>query len=202
VKRRFFEFGVKPEFGTPGPRGRGGDLPARLYGIMAEFPSPERLLDAVKKARAAGYQVMEAYTPHPVEGVVEAIGHGPSRVPLLVLIGGILGAAGGYGFLYWCSAVAYPLNIGGRPFHSWPAFIPPVFETTILMAGIFAVLGMLILNGLPMPYHPVFNVPRFALASRDRYFLMILRRDPLFHAEKTLAFLKTLDASEVNRVDD
>ena len=200
--RRFFEFGVRPEFGKPGPRGKGGELPARLYGIIAEFPSPDRLLEAVKKTRAAGYQVMEAYTPYPIEGLVEAIGHGPSRLPLLVLIGGILGCAGGYGFQYWCSVVDYPLNIGGRPFNSWPAFIPPTFETTILVAGIFAVLGMLILNGLPMPYHPVFNVPRFALASRDRYLLMILRRDPLFDAEKTLEFMKTLNTSEVTKVED
>jgi hypothetical protein len=200
--RRFFEFGVRPEFGKPGPRGKGGELPARLYGFIAEFPSPERLLEAVKKTRDAGYQVLEAYTPYPVEGLVEAIGHGPSRVPLLVLIGGILGCVGGLGLQYWCSAVDYPLNIGGRPFNSWPAFIPPAFEMTILVAGIFAVLGMLVLNGLPMPYHPVFNVPRFALASRDRYFLMVLGRDPRFDAEKTLEFMKTLDASEVSRVDD
>jgi hypothetical protein len=200
--KRFFELGLKPEFGKPGPRGKGGDLPSRLYGIIAEFPSPEPLFEAVKKARAAGYQVMEAYTPYPVEGLVEAIGHGPSRVPLLVLIGGILGGLGGYALQYWCSVIEYPLNIGGRPFHSWPAFIPATFEMTILVAGISAVLGMLILNGLPMPYHPVFNVPRFALASRDRYFLMILQRDPLFDAEKTLEFMKTLSASEVTRVDD
>jgi Protein of unknown function (DUF3341) len=200
--KRFFEFGVKPQFGRPGPRGTGGDLPPRLYGIIAEFPSPERLLEAVKRSRAAGYQVMEAYTPYPVEGLVEAIGHGPSRVPLLVLIGGILGGAGGYALQYWASVIEYPLNIGGRPFHSWPAFIPATFEMTILVAGIFAVLGMLILNGLPMPYHPVFNVPRFELASRDRYFLMLLRRDPLFHAEKTLDFMNTLEATEVTRVED
>jgi hypothetical protein len=200
--RRFFELGVKPQFGKPGPRGTGGELPPRLYGFIAEFPDAEQLLEAVKRSRAAGYQVMEAYTPYPVEGLVEAIGHGPSRVPLLVLIGGILGAAGGYGLQYWASVIDYPLNIGGRPFHSWPAFIPPTFESAILVAGIAAVLGMLILNGLPMPYHPVFNVPRFALASRDRFFLMILRRDPQFDATRTLEFMKTLGGSEVTRVED
>jgi hypothetical protein len=142
------------------------------------------------------------FAPYPIEGLGEEIGHGPSRLPLLVLIGGILGAAGGYGLQYWTSVIEYPLNIGGRPFHSWPAFLPATFESAILVAGITAVLGMLILNGLPMPYHPVFNVPRFALASRDRYFLMILRRDPRFDAEKTRAFLETLEASEVSRVED
>ena len=190
--KRFFEFGVKPQFGRPGPRGTGGDLPPRLYGIIAEFPSPERLLEAVKRSRAAGYQVMEAYTPYPVEGLVEAIGHGPSRVPLLVLIGGILGGAGGYALQYWASVIEYPLNIGGRPFHSWPSFIPATFEMTILVAGIFAVLGMLILNGLPMPYHPVFNVPRFEHASSDAFFLTIETADPKFDQHATRKFLEDL----------
>src|SRR5947209_984650 len=134
----------------------------RPYGVIAEFPDPERLISAIHRTRAEGYEIIEAYTPYPIEEVWEAIGHPKSRVPLLVLIGGLLGCAGGYGLQYWVSAVTYPLNIGGRPFHSWPAFIPVTFECTILIAGLFAVLGMLILNGLPMPYHPVFQVPRFA----------------------------------------
>ena len=122
-------------------------------------------------------------------------------MPLLVLVGGILGAIGGYGLQYWVAGIAYPLDIGGRPFNSWPAFIPITFETTILVAGIFAVLGMLALNGLPMPYHPVFNVKRFALASRDRYFLCIEARDPKFEPAATRQFLAGLGAAEVSDVD-
>ena len=157
---RFFSRGGKPEFGKPGPRVAGGDLPAHLFGVIAEFANAEELLRAVHTARKDGYQVMEAYTPYPIEELNDAIGHGPSRVPALVLAGGIVGAFFGFGLQYWTAVVAYPLNIGGRPYNSWVSFIPITFECTILFAGLAAVLGMLVLNRLPMPYHPVFSVPR------------------------------------------
>jgi len=172
------------------------------YGVLAEFPSPETLLHAIHETRAKGYEVIEAYTPYPIEEVWEAIGHPKSKVPLLVLAGGVAGCIGGYLLQYWVSVIAYPVNVGGRPFHSWPSFIPVTFECTILGAGLAAVLGMLLLNGLPMPYHPVFSVPRFALASRDRYFLMILARDRKFEARSAHAFLSSLAATEVTEVED
>ena len=173
----------------------------RLYGLMAEFGSPAALVEAAEQARAAGYRRMDAFTPFPMERLSEALGHRHSRVPLLVLIGGIVGLVGGYSLQYWISAVSYPLNVGGRPFNSWPAFIPVTFEMTILIAGIFAVFGMLALNGLPTPYHPVFNVERFALASRDRYFLCIEAKDPKFDEAATRAFLAGLHASGVFDVE-
>jgi hypothetical protein len=199
---RLFLRHVKPEFGTPGPRVAGGELPAHLYGVIAEFAKAEDLLLAVHATRKEGYQVMEAYTPYPIEELNDAIGHGPSRVPLLVLLGGIAGACFGFGLQYWTSVVDYPLNIGGRPYNSWVSFIPITFECTILFAGLAAVLGMLVLNGLPMPYHPVFSVPRFQLASRDRFFLMILARDPRFRAGDTYRFMETLGGSHVSDVED
>jgi len=199
---RFISRGGKPEFGTPGPRVAGGELPARLFGVIAEFANAEDLLHAVPKARKEGYQVMEAYTPYPIEELNDAIGHGPSRVPVLVLLGGIVGALFGFGLQYWTSVIDYPLNIGGRPYNSWVSFIPITFECTILFAGLAAVFGMLVLNRLPMPYHPVFSVPRFQLASRDRFFLMILARDPRFRAGDTFRFMETLGASHVSDVED
>ena len=199
---RFVSRGGKPEFGTPGPRVAGGELPARLFGVIAEFANAEDLLHAVPKARKEGYQVMEAYTPYPIEELNDAIGHGPSRVPVLVLLGGIVGALFGFGLQYWTSVVDYPLNIGGRPYNSWVSFIPITFECTILFAGLAAVLGMLVLNRLPMPYHPVFSVPRFQFASRDRFFLMVLARDPRFRAGETFRFMETLGASHVSDVED
>jgi len=174
----------------------------RLYGIMAEFATPTDLIEAAEKTRAAGYRRMDAFTPYPIEQVWEAIGHHRSRVPLLVLIGGLLGCVGGYALQYWVSAIEYPLDIGGRPYNSWPAFIPVTFEMTILVAGLFAVVGMLALNGLPTPHHPVFNVPRFALASRDRYFLCIERRDRKFDRAGVRAFLEGLGPTEVWDVED
>ena len=171
-----------------------------LYGLMAEFDSPQHLVEAAEQTRAAGYRKVDAYTPFPIEELAEALGHHHSKVPLLVLAGGIAGALGGIGLQYWVSAIAYPLNIGGKPYWSWPAFIPVTFEMTILIAAFAAVLGMLALNGLPQPYHPVFNVPRFALASRDRYFLCIEAADPQFDRESTRAFLLGLAATEVTEV--
>ncbi|HWP59564.1 MAG TPA: DUF3341 domain-containing protein [Candidatus Acidoferrales bacterium] len=172
-----------------------------IYGLMAEFENPNDLVAAARAARAAGYRKMDAYTPFPVEGLAEALELGRTHVPLVVLIGGLIGAALGYGMQYYLMAVDYPLNIGGRPFHSWPAFIPVTFEMTVLVAGLAAVIGMLALNGLPQPYHPVFNVERFALATRDRFFLCIEATDPLFDREGTRRFLERLRPRVVVEVE-
>ena len=172
------------------------------YGLIAEFDDPTSLVDATARARAAGYRHMDAYSPFPIEELHEALGAGHTRLPLIVLIGGLIGCIGGYSLQYWASAFAYPLNVAGKPLHSWPAFIPVTFECTILGAALSAVLGMLALNGLPMPYHPVFNVPRFALASRNRFFLCIEAKDPNFDLEETRKFLETLNPREVTTVAD
>jgi hypothetical protein len=179
---------------------KANDAP-ELYGVMAEFATPEGLLAAIRASRQAGYQELEAYTPYPIEAVWEEIGHHRSKVPLLVLVGGILGGLGGFALQYWTSVIEYPLNIGGRPFNSWPAFVVPTFECTILAAAATAVLGMFFLNGLPSPYHPVFNVPRFAAASRDRYFLVIKTTDEKFDRDDARRLLATVPASEVSDVE-
>jgi hypothetical protein len=169
---------------------------------MAEFSDPTELVAGTRSAREAGYRVMDAYSPMPIEGLHEALGEGHSKLPLIVLIGGLVGGISGYTLQWWASTIAYPLNVGGRPLHSWPAFIPVTFECTILVAALSAVLGMLALNGLPEPYHPVFNVPRFALASRNRFFLCIEATDPKFDLDATRAFLESLTPKEVTTVED
>lgn len=171
-----------------------------IYGLLAEFASPADLVAAAHRTRQAGYVVTEAYTPFPIEGLTEALGKRPTWLPLIILCGGVLGALTAYLMQYYSAVWDYPINVGGRPNHSWPAFIPVTFELTILTAGLFAVLGMLALNGLPMPYHPVFNVPRFALASNDRFFLHVLARDPKFDREATAAFLRGLGPADVYEV--
>jgi len=175
--------------------------PSSLYGVLAEFDTPDELLAATWRAHEAGYRQMDAYTPFPIEGLAEALGFHRTRLPLIVLLGGIVGGIGGYLMQYWIAAIDYPLNIGGRPLHSWPAFIPVTFELTILGAAIAAVLGMLILNGLPMPYHPLFHVPRFALVTRNCFFLCIEARDPKFDREETRRFLASVKAREVSDVE-
>ncbi|HEX2229342.1 MAG TPA: DUF3341 domain-containing protein [Candidatus Binatia bacterium] len=172
-----------------------------IYGILAEFDNPEDLVSAARETRHAGYRKMDAYTPFPVEGLNEALELGRTWVPLLVLIGGILGAGLGYFLQYYISVIDYPLNIGGRPLHSWPAFIPVTFEMTVLVAGLFAVLGMLALNGLPMPYHPIFNVPYFSLATHDRFFLCIEAADLKFDRAATRRFLEGLGPRRVSEVE-
>jgi len=173
-----------------------------IFGLMAEFPDPKSLTAAARKVCAAGYRRVEAYSPFPIEGVIEALHPHHSKVPLFVLAGGILGGLGGFGLQMWVNLSAYPLNIGGRPLVSWPAFIVPTFECTILAASLSAVIGMFALNGLPMPYHPVFNVPRFsAHASSDGYFLLIAADDPKFDRWATESFLKQLEPSEVSEVE-
>jgi hypothetical protein len=171
-----------------------------LYGLMAEFETPGALVEAATQVRLAGYRNIDAYSPIPIEELSEALGLRRTRLPMLVLLGGILGGLGGYTLEWWSQAIAYPLNIGGRPFHSWPHFIPVTFETTVLGAALSAFVGMWALNGLPQPYHPVFNVPRFALASRNRFFLCIEARDPKFDLERTRTFLETLGPQEVSTV--
>src|SRR5437867_8485527 len=171
-----------------------------IYGLMAEFDNPNALLAATTRARVEGYRQMDAYTPFPVEGLAEALGFQHTRVPLIVLIGGLVGCATGYLMQYYLAAIDYPLNIGGRPLNSWPAFIPITFELTILVAALSAVLGMLALNGLPMPYHPLFNSPRFALASRNRFFLCIESTDTRFDREATAKFLSELSPKGVSEV--
>jgi hypothetical protein len=178
-----------------------GPAKEKLHGVMGEFHSVDELIDAIDKVKDAGLTKLDAYTPYPVEEVWEAIGHHKSPVPLIVLLGGIIGGCSGFFFQYWVSAIDYPINIGGRPFNSWPAFIPVTFECTILGAVLSAVAGVFILNGLPEPYHPVFNVKRFALASRDRYFLCIQANDPKFDREKSHNLLLEANATEVNDVD-
>ncbi len=171
-----------------------------IYGLMAEFPDPNALVAAARKTREAGYRKMDAFSPFPIEELSDALGHHHDPLPLLVLIGGIVGGACGFLFQYWASAIDYPINVGGRPLLSWPSFIPVTFEMTILVAAFVAVLGMLGLNGLPMPYHPVFNVERFVNASRNRFFLCIESTDPLFDKEATGKFLESLEPREVCEV--
>ena len=171
------------------------------YGIMAEFDSVHTLLAAAHRTREAGYKKIDAYSPFPIEGLAEAIGFHRTRLPLIVLCGGIVGGCAGFFLQYYGAVISYPVNVGGRPLNSWPAFIPITFELTILCAAAAAVFGMLALNGLPTPYHPVFNVRRFALASRDRFFLCIKERDPLFDREKTRQFLETLTTREVSEIE-
>ena len=172
------------------------------YGLMAEFDNSAALVAAARRAHEEGYRKMDAYSPVPIEELHDALHMHDERLPKIVLAGGILGGVAGYTLQYWVATSAYPLNIGGRPLHSWPMFIPVTFETTILAAALSAVLGMLALNGLPQPFHPVFNVPRFALASRNRFFLCIEARDPKFDLDNTRRFLESLGAREVNVVED
>lgn len=160
-----------------------------IYGWLAEFEEADALIDCAKASRAEGYTVVEAYSPMPVHGLAEILGW-RNHLPAIVFCGGLVGACVGFALQYWVSVIEYPLNVGGKPFNSWPAFIVPMFECTILFAALSTVLGMFWLNGLPQPYHPVFNVPRFVEASRDRFFLMVLARDPRFDLEGTRRFLE------------
>ena len=167
-----------------------------IYGVMAEFASAERLLAATRKARDAGYVQLEAYSPFPIEGLAEATGFRRNWIPAIVLGGGLAGGIGGY-FMQWYSAVlSYPFNAGGKPLHSWPEFIPVTFELTVLVAALAGVIGMLVLNGLPKLYHPVFNVREFDLASRNRFFLC-LRHADLEEARKFLRGLEPLGVWDV-----
>ena len=171
-----------------------------IYGLMAEFEDPTALAAAARHVREKGYRRVEAYSPFAIEEVNEALGLHHNKLPLIVLIGGILGGLTGYLMQYYVAVIDFPINVGGRPLHSWPSFIIITFELTILFAAFATVLGLLGLCGLPMPYHPVFNVPRFVLASRDRFFLCIESRDPLFDRHETADFLISLNPREVCEV--
>jgi hypothetical protein len=172
-----------------------------LYGIMAEFDSPTDLVAAARDTYAAGYRRVNGYSPFPIEELSEAIGFTQTSLPLIVLLGGIIGGLGGFFMQYWMEVIDYPLNVGGKPLNSWPAFVPITFECTVLCAAFAAVLGMLALNKLPQPYHPVFNAPDFALATSDRFFLVIESRDPNFDHDHVMQFLKRLEGRNVCDVE-
>ena len=186
--------------GMAGAGAPGGAGAPRLYGLLAEFVHAEDLVAAAKRAREAGYRRLDAYTPFPMEELAEALHFHDRRLPLVVLCGGIFGCLGGIALQYWVSAIAYPINVGGRPLLSWPSFIPVIFETTVLCAALAAVLGMLALNGLPRPHHPLFGASRFQLASRDRFFLCIEATDPRFDLAGTRRFLEGLKPDAVTEV--
>jgi len=174
--------------------------PASLYGLMAEFEEHEQVLAAATRAYAEGYRRMDAYSPFPIDGLAEAMGYEYTAVPLLTLLGGIAGGLGAY-FMEWYSmASLYPLNVGGRPHNSWPNFIPVTFELTVLIASLSALAAMLLLNRLPQPHHPVFNVPEFRRASIDRFFLCIETKDPKFDREETWKFLEDLKPIAITEV--
>ena len=171
------------------------------YGLMAEFDNPSDAVAAARSVHEAGYRRVDAFSPYPVEELSEAIHAHTTKMPLIVLIGGILGGTAGYLMQWYLLTVSYPINVGGKPPHSWPAFIPITFECTVLGAALFAVFGMLALNGLPEPYHPVFNAPNFALASRDRFFVLVESVDPKFDRERTGELLRSLGPREVTDVE-
>jgi hypothetical protein len=172
-----------------------------LYGVMAEFDNPTDLVAAARRTYESGYRRINGYSPYPIEELSEAIGFTRTSLPLIVLIGGILGGLGGFFMQYWMEVINYPLNVGGKPYNSWPAFVPITFECTVLCAALAAVLGMLALNKLPQPYHPVFNAPNFALATRDRFFLVIEANDPKFEHDDVTQFMKSLEAKDVCDVE-
>ena len=173
-----------------------------LYGLMAEFEEHQQLLEAAKRAYSEGYRRMDAFSPFPIEGLAEALGHEMTLVPLFTLLGGIAGGIGGY-FMEWYSmGHLYPLNVGGRPLNSWPNFIPVTFELTVLIAALSALISMIVMNKLPQPHHPVFNVPEFRRASIDRFFLCIEAADPKFDHEKTREFLDTLKPVMISEVEE
>jgi hypothetical protein len=166
--------------------------PANSFGILAEFADADELVAAARAVHAAGYRDVEAYSPMPVEGLAEALGFRKTRMPMVVLVGGIVGCISGWALQYYTNVIAYPLNIGGRPFNSWPSWVPVIFELTVLVAALSAVLGMLAMNGLPRPHHPLFD-----RATQDRFFICILARDPFFHVQTTRQFLERLGPMEV-----
>ena len=170
------------------------------YGLMAEFDNVNDVITAARRVYGAGYRKIDAYSPFPLEELSEAIGFHKNGVALVCLIGGLLGGTGAFTLQWWINTISYPVNIGGRPFNSWPSFIIVTFEMTILFSGLSAVFGMLALNGLPMPYHPVFNVPRFEFASKDRFFIVIFSSDKNYDQTRTRQFLEGLGPISVAEV--
>lgn len=172
----------------------------RPYGLMAAFDTPEALIAAAHQLKNAGYRRVEAYTPFPVEGLNEALELPPNRVPLVMLLGGLAGGLGAFALQAWTAMAYWPLDVGGRPNFSWPAFVPITFELTILGAALAGFFGNLWLSGFPRPYHPVFNAPHFELASRNRFFLLVRAHDPYYDPEGTRRILESLHAREVDDV--
>ena len=172
-----------------------------LYGLLAEFETPDELLKAAQRTHDAGYKKIDAFSPLPIEGLAEAVGFHGTILPVIVFIGGLLGGLTGFAMQYYANVISYPMDIGGKPYNSWPAFIPITFELTVLGAALCAVFGMLAMNGLPTPYHPVFNVARFALASNDRFFLVVKVRDKRFELSKTKKFLEGLNPHGVFEIE-
>lgn len=172
-----------------------------IYGLLAEFETPEQILAAARLTHEAGYNKIDAFTPIPVEGLAETIGFSWTSLPIVVFIGGLLGGMTGFGMCWYANVISFPLDIGGKPLNSWPAWIPITFELTILGGALAATFGMLAMNGLPTPYHPVFNVSRFALATTDRFFLCIKARDKKFDLAQTRAFLEGLHPHGVFEID-
>lgn len=173
-----------------------------LHGVMAEFAEPETLIAAIRKVRGQGFSKMEAYTPFPVEGLSDELGQPKTKIQWIILAAGICGGLGGFALQTWTTNFAYPLNYGGRPFFSWPAYMPVTFELTVLSAAFAAVVGMIVLNGLPQPYHPVFNVREFDAASKDKFFLCVESTDPKFEVQTVKTALKAAGASAVYEVED
>lgn len=173
----------------------------KIYGLLAEFDTPTQMVDAATAIREAGYTKTDAFSPFPLHEIDEALGIKRSILPYLVFCGGVIGLLSGLGLQYFVHVIEYPINVGGRPLFSLPSFIPPMFELTILFAAFTAVFGMLFLNGLPQPYHPVFNVPRFALATREKFFLLIESEDPQFEYEETKKLMESLGPQEVFDVE-
>ncbi len=165
------------------------DSNSHIYGLLAEYETPHGVLTATRHAHLSGYRKMDAYTPYPVEGLAECLGASPTRIPFIVLVGAIVGAASGFLLQYYTMTIDYPYNAGGRPLNSWPAFFPITFETSILLGSLGALIGMLFLNGLPRPHHPLLGIERFERASQDRFFLCIEATDPKFHNQRTLELL-------------
>jgi hypothetical protein len=196
-----------PKVGTPGPSVPSfltfAHSPQKhpLYGVMAEFDGPNELVHAARETYGAGYRRINGYSPYPIEELWEAIGFTHSKLPLIVFIGGLLGGLGGFLMQYYIAVIDYPLNVGGKPYNSWPAFIPITFECTVLVAAFSAVLGMLVLNKLPQPYHPVFNAPNFAMATNDRFFLVVEANDPKYNHDEVVKLLTSLNAQEVVDVE-